>query len=359
MRIGYLIDLHKGGYDQPMPTPDDAHATMEAMILEGITAERAGFHSVQIPDRHGRTECYFPGPEQILTILARETDRIAIGTFTFVATLFHPLKAAEQFSVIDNLSQGRLYTTMSRGFHPGYWQQFGIPQEHLLGRFQEAIRIWQTAFAGERFDFPGKYWQVEQGLLAPQPYQTGGWPIWGGGNAVPAAIRRSAEYGAAWTCDPFPLMKEVWDEQAGSYREHARELGKQPFIVLMRDGWVADSFEDAAAQFGTHFVEEMRFYYRQGIFTHHPDFQSEQEITAERAAPHTIMGTPQQCIEQLERYHEEFGVDYFTIRFRMPTGPPMEAAHEQIQRFGEEVVQPIHKKYPAPEHPAIPAACWW
>jgi alkanesulfonate monooxygenase SsuD/methylene tetrahydromethanopterin reductase-like flavin-dependent oxidoreductase (luciferase family) len=359
MRIGYLIDLHKGGYDQPMPTPEDAHATMEAMILEGITAERAGFHSVQIPDRHGRTECYFPGPEQILTILARETDRIAIGTFTFVATLFHPLKAAEQFSVIDNLSQGRLYTTMSRGFHPGYWQQFGIPQEHLLGRFQEAIRIWQAAFAGERFDFPGKYWQVEQGLLAPQPYQTGGWPIWGGGNAVPAAIRRSAEYGAAWTCDPFPLMKEVWDEQAGAYREHARELGKKPFIVLMRDGWVADSFEDAAAQFGTHFVEEMRFYYRQGIFTHHPDFQSEQEITAERAAPHTIMGTPAQCIEQLERYHEEFGVDYFTIRFRMPTGPSLEAAHEQIQRFGEEVVQPIHKKYPAPEHPAIPAACWW
>ena len=67
MRIGYLIDLHKGGYDQPMPTPQDAHDTMEAMILEGITAERAGFHSIQVPDRHGRTECYFPGPEQILT----------------------------------------------------------------------------------------------------------------------------------------------------------------------------------------------------------------------------------------------------------------------------------------------------
>ena len=261
--------------------------------------------------------------------------------------------------MIDNLSQGRLYTTLSRGYHPGYWQQFGVPQTHMLGRFQEAIKIWQIAFEGERFDFDGKYWQVEQGLLAPQPYQEGGWPIWGGGNAVPAAIRRSADYGVCWTCDPFPLMKEVWDEQAGTYRERARELGKEPYIVLMRDGWVADTFEDAASEFGSHFVEEMRFYYRQGIFTHHPDFQSEADITAERAAPHLIMGTPQQCIEQLERYHEEFGVDYFTIRFRMPTGPSMEAAHEQIQRFGEEVVQPIHKKYPAPDHPAIPAACRW
>jgi hypothetical protein len=37
----------------------------------------------------------------------------------------------------------------------------------------------------------------------------------------------------------------------------------------------------------------------------------------------------------------------------------MEEAYEQIQKFGEEVVQPIHKKYPAFDHPAIPAACRW
>ena len=53
------------------------------------------------------------------------------------------------------------------------------------------------------------------------------------------------------------------------------------------------------------------------------------------------------------------GVDSFTLRFRFPTGPSMEAAKEEIQRFGEEVVQPIHKKYPAPNHPAIPEACRW
>jgi alkanesulfonate monooxygenase SsuD/methylene tetrahydromethanopterin reductase-like flavin-dependent oxidoreductase (luciferase family) len=359
MRIGYLIDLHKGGYDQPMPSPQDAHDTMDAMIEEGIVAERAGFHSIQIPDRHGRTECYFPGPEQILTILARETDKVAIGTFTSIGTLIHPMKTAEQFAVIDNLSQGRLYTTLSRGFHEGYWMQFGIPREHLLGRFQEAIKVWQLSFKPERFDFMGKYWTVEDGLLAPQPYQEGGWPIWGGGNAVDAAIRRSADYGSCWTCDPFPLMKEVWEHQTGIYKQRAEELGKKPYIVLMRDGWVADTFEDAAQQFGTHFTDEMKFYFRQGIFTHHPDFQKEEDITAEAAGPHLIMGSPQQCIEQLERYHEEFGVDYFTIRFRMPTGPSLEAAHEQIQRFGEEVVQPIHSKYPAPDHPAIPVACRW
>ena len=39
--------------------------------------------------------------------------------------------------------------------------------------------------------------------------------------------------------------------------------------------------------------------------------------------------------------------------------PSLEMAAEQIRRFGEEVVQPIHQKYAAPDHPAIPEVCRW
>ena len=39
MRIGYLIDVNKGGYDQPLPSPDDAHRTLDLMIEEGIIAD--------------------------------------------------------------------------------------------------------------------------------------------------------------------------------------------------------------------------------------------------------------------------------------------------------------------------------
>jgi alkanesulfonate monooxygenase SsuD/methylene tetrahydromethanopterin reductase-like flavin-dependent oxidoreductase (luciferase family) len=359
MRIGYLIDLNKGAYDQPLPTVSDASKTIDAMIEEGLVAERAGFHSIQIPERHGRTECYVPGPMQILTVLARETDRVAIGTYTCVATLHHPLKAAEEFALIDNISKGRLYTTISRGYHSGYWEQFGIPQEKLLGRFKEFIEVWKLAFTGERFDFEGKHYRVENGLLTPGPYQEGGWPIWGGGNASADAIRRSADYGVCRTCDNYPLQKDVWDEQQRIYAERARELGREPYTVLMRDGWVADTWDQAAEEFGKYVADELLFYFRHGIFVNHPEFKAESDITSEKIGPHLVMGDPQQCIEHLERYHEEFGADYFTMRFRMPEGPSLEAAHEQIQRFGEEVVAPIHAKYPAPEHEAIPAACRW
>jgi alkanesulfonate monooxygenase SsuD/methylene tetrahydromethanopterin reductase-like flavin-dependent oxidoreductase (luciferase family) len=267
------------------------------------------------------------------------------------------MKAAEQFAVIDNLSRGRLFTTVSRGFLPAFWGQFGIPEERMLGRFQETIRIWKRAFEGERFDFAGDHWQVRQGMLAPAAHQPGGWPIWGGGNASPAAARRSADYAESWTSDPLPLTDDVWNERSGAYRERALELGKRPFVVVMRDGWVADSFEHAAREFGEHFATVARFYLRKGQLAGHPDFSSEADLTPERLAPHLVMGTAEQCRERLERLHEERGVDYVMLCCRLTTGPSFEATREQILRMGEEVVQPLHARYPAPDHPAIPAAC--
>ena len=137
------------------------------------------------------------------------------------------------------------------------------------------------------------------------------------------------------------------------------ELGKEPFVVLMRDGWVADSFDEAARVFGSHYARMTRFYLRHGNLTRNPGFASPDEITPESCAPYIVMGEPQQCIEHLERLAEDFGVDYVVFCCRLSTGPSLEETREQILRFGEEVVQPIHARYPAPDHPAIPAACRW
>jgi len=360
MRIGYLIDTNKGGYGQPLPDREDVAATLDAMIEEGIIAERAGFHSLQVPDRHGRTESYFGSPLNLLPILARETKRVALGSYCLVNTLYHPMHLAEQCAIVDNLSRGRLYMTWGRGYHAGYWGQFGVPEQRLLGRFLDNVRLLDKALRarGERFDWDSDFYQVRDGLLSPGCYQQPRFPFWGSGQ-LPPAIARCGDYAEAWTCDPFPIRADVWQEQAGAYRARAIERGKRPFIVLMRDGWVADSHEQAAHEFGTHYIPEMRFYCEQGIFAHDPDLDTPGKITVESLRDHIVIGSPAQCRERLEWYHEVLGVDYFTMRLRMVTGPSLAATRDQILRFGEEVVQPLHRKYPAPDHPAIPQACRW
>ena len=360
MRIGYLIDTNKGDYQQPLPDREDVSATLEAMVNEGILAERAGFHSLHVPDRHSRTESYFGSPLNLLMILAHETERAALGAFCLVNTLYHPMHIAEQCAIIDNLSKGRLFMAWGRGYHEDYWGEFGIPRERMLGRFLDNVHVIEKALLarGERFDWDSDFYQVRNALLSPGCYQEPRFPFWGSGQLSPA-IKRCGSYAEAWTCDPFPILPEVWAEQAGAYRAEAEAHGKKPFIVLMRDGWVADSFDQAAREFGTHYVEDLRFYCERGILAHHPDLDTPDKITVDSVRDHIVLGSPEQCRERLEWYHEELGVDYFTIRLRMVKGPSLEATRDQILRFGEDVVQPIHRKYPAIDHPAIPAACRW
>ena len=145
MRIGYLIDTNAGFYDQPLPDKNNVADTLDSMIEEGILAEKMGFHSIQVPDRHGRTESYFGSPLNLLTILAYETEKVALGSYCLVNTLYNPMHVAEQCSIIDNISRGRLYMTWGRGFHAGYWGQFGIPEERMLGRYLENVKIIEKA----------------------------------------------------------------------------------------------------------------------------------------------------------------------------------------------------------------------
>ena len=360
MRVGYLIDVHGGPYDQPIPSRADVVKKLDALIEEGIAAEQSGFHSIAVPDRHGRTETYFPGPLQLLTLLARETSHAALGTFSLISTLVHPMLVAEQAAIIDNLSKGRFFLALARGYHEGYWDYFGVKPERLLGRHMEAVRVIKQALLGERFTFEGDFYQVRDSVLTPQAYQEGGFPIWGAGDSVKAMLR-GVEYGEAWPASPFPIFRPAWEERLAAYREKCDALGKQPYVVLMRDGWVANSFEEAAESFGRHYAEEMLFYQRQGILQQvHPFFDSPEKITVDTMRGHAIMGTPSQCIEQLEELRENLGVDYVMMRFRMPTGPSFEAARDQIYQFGADVVSPIHAKYPEPpNHPAIPEGSRW
>jgi alkanesulfonate monooxygenase SsuD/methylene tetrahydromethanopterin reductase-like flavin-dependent oxidoreductase (luciferase family) len=51
-----------------------------------------------------------------------------------------------------------------------------------------------------------------------------------------------------------------------------------------------------------------------------------------------IIGSPEHCISEVERWHAELGADYFVLRFRHPTGPTHDKALESIKLFGEKVV---------------------
>lgn len=340
MKVGYLLDTHAGPYDGPVPDPAVVADSMEAMVGEGVLAEELGFDSVQVPERHMRTECHMPTPLLLLAALAVRTQRVRLATHSLVLTLYHPMQVAEQAAVIDLLSRGRMILTVAMGYHDDYWRMFGSSRRHRRDRFVEGVEILQRAFAGGRFSYPGEHFPLEDVQLTPPPFRPGGPELWMGGH-FERAIERAGRYGDAWCGDPFPILPEVWWPRLDLYRRAAAQAGNPAKVVILRDCWVAPTREEALRVAAEHHVQEQRFYYRHGIFPPSAAFPDEASLTAESLAGHMLLGSPEDCAEQIVRWHEELEVDYVCVRFRMPTGPSFAATREALQLFGEEVLPAV------------------
>ncbi len=336
MKIGYLLDTHAGDYDRPRPTRDEVGAFIDQIHAETDMVEKYGFDSIQVPERHGRSECFFPSPLTLLAALAERTKQIRLGTYICITPLHNPMELAEQFALIDQLSRGRLIMGVASGYHPGYSQFFGVPHEKRGEMFEEGFKVILQAWTGEKFTHEGTHYQFRDAMLSPTPYQVPRPEIWVGG-MFPKTIARAGKIGDAWCSDPFPLDKERWFQQVKLYRDSAQEKGNRSQVVLMRDAWCAPTPEEEEL-FLRVTIEEWLFYFRYGILTHHPDFKKESDFTPERVRKHFVIGKPEECIEQIERYGSEFDVDYLVLRFRLPKGPDRHSVLKSLELFGKEVM---------------------
>lgn len=343
MRLHYLLDTHAGSYNRPIPTRDEVSAFIDQLYREIELAEEGGFDSIVVPERHGRTECFFPSSLVLLSVIAARTSRIRLGSYILVLPLHHPIHVAEQVAMIDQVSRGRVIFGVAAGYHSGYSRMFGIPHHGRGARFEEQVEIIKLAWTEERFSYHGRYYQFDDVMLTPKPYQKP-MPEWWVGGMFPKTIARAGRIGDAWCSDPFPLDQRVWLEQVHLYREAARAAGRSSKVVLMRDGWVAPTREEAEEVFGRLAVEEWLFYFRWGILTHHPEFQSESDFTIERASRHFILGSPAECIRQIEMYAREYDVDEIVLRFRLPKGPRWDQVLQCLALFGREVVPYFHSQ---------------
>ena len=270
-----------------------------------------------------------------------------LGSFTFVGTLVHPMKAAEQFAVIDRLSGGRLVTTVSRGFLAPFWGQFGVPEGRMLGRFQETLRIWRRAMAGERFDFEGEHWQVARRRACARG---GGWPLWGGGNAAPAAIRRSGRVRRGLDVATRCRRRRAWDAKAGSV-PRAGARARQGPVRRAHAGRVGGRHARRRARGHRHRTTPHGRLL--SARSRHRGARTARDLSAYMA------GRYRRRVHRAARAAARGRRRRLRRLLLPPLDGPVAGGHAASRslRFGEEVVAPVHAKYPAPDHPAIPPAC--
>jgi len=108
-------------------------------------AQEWGYQSIWLPENHFSGLAAVPYPLMLLAGMAATTTRIKLGTTSYLLPLRHPLQAAEQVAVLDQLSAGRLILGLGRGYQAPTYSAFGIAMRQKREQ-QPHPPLWVAAF---------------------------------------------------------------------------------------------------------------------------------------------------------------------------------------------------------------------
>src|SRR3954467_4914241 len=163
-------------------------------------AEESGFDSIWAGDHmlyrgDGGPE---RGPWDVWTMLAAlaaSTERVTLGPLV-ASTAFHPPGLiARMAAAIDEIAGGRFVLGLGAGWNEVEFRAFGLSNERLVARFEEAFEIIRRLLSSERVTFSGRYYEVDDALLLPPPARRV--PIMVGSHG-PRVLGASLPHAAAW-----------------------------------------------------------------------------------------------------------------------------------------------------------------
>ncbi len=131
------------------PQDDSARYGRYEHILETARfADRHGFHALWMPERHFHSfGGLFPNPVVLAAALARETEQIRLNAGSVVLPLHDPIRVAEEWSMVDNLSGGRIGIGCASGWHARdfvfFPERFGRHKEAMYEQLEQVRQLWR------------------------------------------------------------------------------------------------------------------------------------------------------------------------------------------------------------------------
>jgi alkanesulfonate monooxygenase SsuD/methylene tetrahydromethanopterin reductase-like flavin-dependent oxidoreductase (luciferase family) len=236
----------KIGLTLPLAAVDGAGGTWSEIAGLARQAEAGGADSLWLSDHFFHREDDAPvGSETgyheawtILSALAAVTSRVELGTLV-LATSFRPAgMLAKMAATADVVAGGRLILGLGCGWYEPEYEAFGIPFDHRVGRFEEALRIIVPLVRGERVTSGGVYQQVREAALLPPPIRPR-LPILVAADGE-RMLRLTAELAEAWQTAWFGLPDERFRERRGRMLSACAAAGRDPATLQVTVGITVD-----------------------------------------------------------------------------------------------------------------------
>ena len=319
---------------------------------QAVLCDQGGFHSFWLAEHHfgvnGRDNS--PNPFMLATDLGSRTSRIRLGTAVVILPLWHPLRAAENIALLDQMLKGRLEIGFGRASQPHEVVTFNPaadPRSPEKSRevFSESLEIVRKALTQKFFSHSGKHyeipakgvsWSSREGFeddarwirngeiyqlsLVPGPFQIPHPPLW---------MAISSE-GSAAVAGNLGLKPIAWRQTAlklkdwiGSYREARNQSGDEcpepgKNWGILRNVFVAKNMEEARKIYEPVLLQMMRYraadpwralqaFLNPGEEAT-PDMKLDWDFLWNRVL---IAGSPENVIEQIQELEEITGIGTF------------------------------------------------
>jgi natural product biosynthesis luciferase-like monooxygenase protein len=215
------------------------------LLLEGARfADERGFAAVWTPERHfGAFGGLYPNPAVAGAAVAAITKNVRIRAGSCVLPLHHPIRVAEEWALVDNLSNGRVGISFASGWHPNDFvlrpENFSQNKAVMMRDIEVVRRLWR----GEKVSFPGAKGDVAVQTL-PRPVQSD-LPIWLTAAGSVETFEAAGRIGAGLLTHLLGQTLEEVKTKVAAYRRAWREAGHpgRGCVTLMLHTFVGDDDE--------------------------------------------------------------------------------------------------------------------
>ena len=329
------------------PTTDRFREVLDNARL----AEELGFDGFAVGERHERP-FISSSPPVVLSHIAAITSRIRLFTGVTTLSLLDPVRAYEDYATLDHLSGGRLELIIGKGNGAAQRELFHVTPEDQWARNAESYELFRQIWRNPAVTADPHYRPaLRNAEVWPRPLQQ---PIrvWHGSATSRESVDLAARYGDPLFSANVTNPIEPYAELVRYYRERWADYGHDPAAAAVGAGtagyYATRTSQEALAVYGPIFAAQREFQRKLGL---EPVFADLEDFVARSSA---LIGSPQQVIDKVHRYHDQFG--HSVMHLHADAGGLTGAQHrESLELFQSDIAPVLRRDIPDPPWPWEPA----
>jgi alkanesulfonate monooxygenase SsuD/methylene tetrahydromethanopterin reductase-like flavin-dependent oxidoreductase (luciferase family) len=326
-------------------------------IRLGMLAEELGFQSIWGVEHHFTDYTMCPDVLQFLSYFAGKSDKLLLGSMVVVLPWHDPMRVAEEVSMLDNMSDGRVILGIGRGLGRVEFEGFGKDQNISREFFTESAQMLLQGLEKGYCEFSGEHVKQIKRDIRPRPFKT-----FKGRTYAAAVSPESSQIMARLGVGILIIPQKPWDmveTELADYRRIFREVnGHEPPPPIL-GGWTfcdksADRAEEMAHKYiGGYYHSVIKHYELAG--NHLKDIKGYEAYAGAQAIVNKnvdaaieffksiqVYGTPEQCYERIKNFSERTGAGSYNGVFSY-AGMPFADAEASMRLFSKEVMPQLRK----------------